>query len=106
MQGLGREKGPCPASGGSGGRAAVTQGQSVRERQGTPGKTVAGGGYDLYRVRTAHTRRTADELREAFLDFFAQRGHTPVPSSSLIPHDDTLLFTERGDGPVQALLRR
>ena len=29
---------------------------------------------------------TADELRRAFMDFFADRGHTIVPSASLIPH--------------------
>ncbi len=45
--------------------------------------------------------RTADELRATFLDFFAQRGHTPVPSSSLIPHDDTLLFTNAGMVPFK-----
>ncbi len=45
--------------------------------------------------------RTADELRSAFLDFFAQRGHTPVSSSSLIPHDDTLLFTNAGMVPFK-----
>jgi alanyl-tRNA synthetase len=45
--------------------------------------------------------RTADELRAAFIDFFAQRGHTPVASSSLIPHDDTLLFTNAGMVPFK-----
>ena len=45
--------------------------------------------------------RTADELRRAFLDFFAARGHTPVPSASLIPHDDTLLFTNAGMVPFK-----
>ncbi len=45
--------------------------------------------------------RTADELRATFLDFFARRGHTPVPSSSLIPHDDTLLFTNAGMVPFK-----
>jgi alanyl-tRNA synthetase len=45
--------------------------------------------------------RTADELRAAFTDFFAARGHTLVPSSSLIPHDHTLLFTNAGMVPFK-----
>lgn len=37
------------------------------------------------------------ELRQAFLDYFVQQGHTVVASSSLIPHNDpTLLFTNAG----------
>lgn len=37
------------------------------------------------------------EIREAFLSYFAQQGHTIVPSSSLVPtNDPTLLFTNSG----------
>jgi alanyl-tRNA synthetase len=37
------------------------------------------------------------EIRSSFLDFFRSKGHTVVPSSSLVPHDDpTLLFTNAG----------
>ncbi|MBE9513498.1 MAG: alanine--tRNA ligase [Chloroflexi bacterium] len=40
---------------------------------------------------------TSDELRQLFLDFFQDRGHTVIPSSSLIPHGDpSLLLTTAG----------
>jgi len=44
---------------------------------------------------------TADELRAVFLDFFVARGHTLVPSASLIPHDKTVLFTVAGMIPFK-----
>jgi alanyl-tRNA synthetase len=44
---------------------------------------------------------TADELRAAFLEFFVARGHTLVPSASLIPHDKTVLFTVAGMIPFK-----
>ncbi|MBU2552144.1 MAG: alanine--tRNA ligase, partial [Proteobacteria bacterium] len=40
---------------------------------------------------------TADEIRARFLDFFKQRDHRVLKSSSLVPKDDpTLLFTNAG----------
>ncbi|MFN4329372.1 MAG: alanine--tRNA ligase [Limnobacter sp.] len=39
----------------------------------------------------------AAEIRDKFLNFFASKGHTIVPSSSLVPgNDPTLLFTNSG----------
>ena len=37
-----------------------------------------------------------ERLRQTFLDYFEKHGHTLVPSSSLVPKDSTLLFTNAG----------
>src|SRR3989338_9200555 len=39
---------------------------------------------------------SSNELRKKFLNFFAKREHTIVPSSSLIPSDPSVLFTTAG----------
>jgi alanyl-tRNA synthetase len=42
-------------------------------------------------------KSTSAEIRQRFLDFFQQKGHEIVPSSSLVPaNDPTLLFTNAG----------
>ena len=41
----------------------------------------------------------ADELREAFSNFWAERGHQVRNSASLIPHEPSLLFTVAGMVP-------
>ncbi|MGH9133760.1 MAG: alanine--tRNA ligase, partial [Ilumatobacteraceae bacterium] len=46
--------------------------------------------------------RTADELRQSYLDFFVARDHVAVPSASLIPHDPTVLFTVAGMVPFKS----
>ena len=41
--------------------------------------------------------KTANQIRQEFIDFFTARGHTFVPSASLLPENDpTLLFTNAG----------
>ena len=42
-------------------------------------------------------RKTSDELRRIFLEFFKDRGHPHLPQAPLVPLDDpTLLFTSAG----------
>ncbi len=43
----------------------------------------------------------ANELRRAFTDFFVARDHQSIPSASLIPHDQTLLFVNSGMVPFK-----
>jgi len=45
---------------------------------------------------------TADELRKKYLDFFASKGHTIIPSASLVPAetDASTLFTTAGMHPL------
>ena len=45
--------------------------------------------------------KTADGLRRAFVDFFAAREHTVVPSASLIPFDPSIMFTVAGMVPFK-----
>ena len=42
-------------------------------------------------------KMTGNEIRQTFIDFFVENGHTAVPSMSLVPGgDSTLLFTNSG----------
>jgi len=43
------------------------------------------------------------DIREAFLDFFASKGHKIYESSPLVPDDATLLFTNAGMVPFKSI---
>ncbi|MFL5592893.1 MAG: alanine--tRNA ligase [Ktedonobacteraceae bacterium] len=44
---------------------------------------------------------TGDELRQSFLNFFAERGHAIIPSAPLVPENDpTALFISAGMHPL------
>src|SRR4051794_41797147 len=50
-----------------------------------------------HRPPTSHPiDMTTDELREAYLDFFASKGCVRRPSDVLVPNDPTVLFTPAG----------
>ncbi|EGF1228673.1 alanine--tRNA ligase [Campylobacter jejuni] len=43
------------------------------------------------------------DIRKAYLDFFASKGHEITPSSPLVPDDATLLFTNAGMVPFKSI---
>lgn len=43
------------------------------------------------------------QIRQKFLDFYAQRGHTILPSASLVPEDPTVLLTIAGMLPFKPI---
>ncbi|HEX5111540.1 MAG TPA: alanine--tRNA ligase [Saprospiraceae bacterium] len=46
--------------------------------------------------------KTAREIRQIFLDFFEEKGHTIVPSAPIVNKDDpTLMFTNAGMNPFK-----
>ncbi|MEK9155408.1 MAG: alanine--tRNA ligase-related protein, partial [Patescibacteria group bacterium] len=48
---------------------------------------------------------STNDIRQKYLDFFAKRGHTIIPSSSLVPENDpTTLFTGSGMQPMISYL--
>ncbi|MFQ6537733.1 MULTISPECIES: alanine--tRNA ligase [Aphanothece] len=56
-------------------------------------------------ARTSHRERShprsGADIRAAFLDFYQQRGHRPMPSASLVPDDPTVLLTIAGMLPFK-----
>jgi alanyl-tRNA synthetase len=51
----------------------------------------------MLKLKFAEIMLTGSEIRRKFLDFFVQKGHKEVHSSSLVPaNDPTLLFTNAG----------
>ncbi len=46
-------------------------------------------------------KMTTDQIRQAYLDFFASKGHAIIPSAPLVPENDpTVLFTTAGMHPL------
>jgi len=53
---------------------------------------------------TSLSHTSTNEVRAAFLDFFAKNDHALVPSAPLVPrHDPTLMFTNAGMVPFKNL---
>ena len=44
---------------------------------------------------------SGDQIRSAFINFFAERGHKVIPSASLVPDDPTVLLTIAGMLPFK-----
>jgi alanyl-tRNA synthetase len=54
-----------------------------------------------YNLTDMNTTMSAQEIRQAYLDFFAERGHSVIPRALLVPQNDpTTLFTGSGMQPL------
>src|SRR5207248_4793190 len=61
-----------------------------------PGNTAAPLGTGGWKAQN-RGMQTTNDIRAAFLDYFAKNGHEVLPSSPLVPRNDpTLLFTNAG----------
>jgi alanyl-tRNA synthetase len=50
----------------------------------------------VYSCSLVIRKMTSAQIRQSFLDFFREKQHTIVPSSSLLPDAPNLLFTNAG----------
>ncbi|XFA72261.1 alanine--tRNA ligase [Thermosynechococcaceae cyanobacterium Okahandja] len=55
------------------------------------------------RSSSAPVTLSGDRIRQKFLDFYAAKGHTILPSASLIPEDPTVLLTIAGMLPFKPI---
>lgn len=54
-------------------------------------------GRGIWRMIIIKRNMTSKEIRKAFLDFFASKGHQIVPSAPMVvKNDPTLMFTNAG----------
>jgi tRNA synthetases class II (A) len=51
----------------------------------------------LFKIFMSALKLSGAEIRQAFLDFYSQRGHQPLPSGSLVPEDPTVLTILQGE---------
>src|SRR5437764_6182798 len=55
----------------------------------------------VYGLSRKERTMTGDEMRQSFLNFFAERGHAIIPSAPLVPENDpTALFISAGMHPL------
>ena len=90
-------------------RAAVAEGRSAmrEQRSVAGGRQLSDGGDPDGRAVGCHGPWTPAGLRRAFTAFFADRGHTVVPSAGLIPHHpEAPLFTNAGMNQFMPVLPR
>ena len=78
----------CAATAGLSNIVATTRDVSLPRPDFTPMKNPT--------IHARLTTMTSAEIRQSFLDFFREKKHTIVPSSSLLPDAPNLLFTNAG----------
>jgi alanyl-tRNA synthetase len=73
---------------------------SPKPQSASRGDDTRGSGGDVGHTHLASS--STNDIRSAFLDFFAKNDHAVVPSAPLVPrHDPTLMFTNAGMVPFK-----
>ncbi len=83
-------------------RAGWPPGSGGLIKAGHPGEVAGNLSGSMNDTGSMNQKMTAAELRRVFTEFFTERDHQVIPSASLIPHDQTLLFVNSGMVPFKS----
>ncbi|KAI8465029.1 MAG: tRNA synthetases class II (A)-domain-containing protein [Monoraphidium minutum] len=78
------------------GFASAIRGAALRRHSAAADAATIGAAAQQAAGTAAPAKLSGGEVRERFLSFFEAKGHTRLPSSSLVPEDPTVLLTIAG----------
>ena len=83
-------------------KAKGAKGTSAKSKAAERAIATHGNASDTQIGHTALSHTGTNDIRAAFIDFFAKNDHAVVPSAPLVPrHDPTLMFVNAGMVPFK-----